>query len=211
MEITWSGLSAISWAEACGNPKRSRFGMAYLLLALAQEVEEERRFGLVAVWVHPCQACLPMLEEAARKLALLINTREDCPYTVVQLCKDSQHVPLSSVSQISIMIDGAPSRSACRCFSQLEVCQLLQSETQVVYPEGLNGCLVPVETSLPGSLAHGTNSLNDEPTLLQVDLSQFTGEECESKTPIPGRVSTSTFPAHLTMAHPPPKWKATSA
>ena len=177
--------------------------MAYLLLVPAQEVEEERRFRLVVVWVHPCQAYLPMLEEAVRKLALLINTREDLPYTFAQLCKDSQHVPLSSIDHISVMIDGTPSKCACRCLSQLEVCQLLQSETQVVYPEGLNGCLVPIVTSLPASLAHGSNALNDEPTLLQVDFSQFTGEECESKAPIPSRASASTSPAHLAMAHPP--------
>ena len=130
MEIIQLGLSAISWAEAWGNPKRPRFGMAYLLPVPAQEVEEERRFRLVAVWVHPCQAHLPTLEEAARKLALLISTREDWPYTFMQLCKDSQHVPLSSVSHINIMIDSEPSRNICGCLSQLEVCQLLQSETQ---------------------------------------------------------------------------------
>ena len=111
--------------------------------------------------------------------------------------------PSPATGHISVMIDGTPSRSACGCLSQLEVCQLLQLETQVVYPEGLNGCLVPVVTSLPGSLAHGTNILNDEPTLLQVDLSKFTGEEHESKALIPSRTSTSTSPAHLAMAHPP--------
>ena len=111
--------------------------------------------------------------------------------------------PLSSYGHISIMMDGAPSRSTCRHLSQLAVCQLLQSEIQVVYPEGLNECLVPVVTSLPGSLFHGTNALNNDPTLLQVDLSQFTGEECKSKASIPGRNSTSTSPTQLTMAHPP--------
>ena len=203
------GLSAISQAEAWGDPKRPRFGMAYLLLAPAQEVEDKRRFGLVAVWVHQCQAHLPLVEEAVRKLTLLINTREDWPYAFVHLWKDSQYIPLSSYGHISIMIGGTPRRSACGCLSQLEVHQLLQSDTQVVYPEGLNGCLVPVVTSLLGSLAHSANALNDEAALLQVDLSQFKGEY-KSKAPIPSKTSTSTSPAHLTMAHPA-KWTATSA
>ena len=122
--------------------------MAYLLLAPAQEVEEERKFGLVAVWVHPCQALLPHWMWW-QKIALLISTREEWPYTFMQLCKDSQHIPLSKTRHISIMVDGAPSRSACRCLSHLEVHKLLQFGSKVVYPEGLNGGLEPLWVPLP--------------------------------------------------------------
>ena len=139
MEITQSGLSAISQAEARGDPKKPRFGMAYLLLALAQEPDEERKLSLVAVWVHPCQALLLLLDKAAKKLALLINTKEYWPYTFIWLCKDSWHVPLSNARHLNIMVDGAPSRNACRCLSHMEVCKLLQFGSEVVYPEGLNG------------------------------------------------------------------------
>ena len=149
LEITQSGLSTISWAEVLGYPKKPRFGMAYLLLAPAQEAEEERRFGLVVVWVHASQTLLPSLEEAARKLTLLINTKEDWPYAFVWVCEDSQHIPFSNAGHVSIMVDGAPSRSACGCFSQLEVCQLLQSGGEVVYPEGLNGGLELLWVPLP--------------------------------------------------------------
>ena len=79
MEITRSGISVISQAEAWEDPKKPRFGMAYLPLAPVQEVEEERKFGLVVVWVHPHQALLPLLDEMAKILTLLINTREDWP------------------------------------------------------------------------------------------------------------------------------------
>ena len=58
-EITWLGLSAISQAEAWGDAKRPRFGMAYLLLAPAQEAEEERSFGLVAEWSIPVKPFFP--------------------------------------------------------------------------------------------------------------------------------------------------------
>ena len=91
----------------------------------------------------------------------------------------------------------------CGCFHWLEVCQLLQSETQVVYPKGLNRCLVLVVTPLPESLAHDTNALDDEPTFLQVDLSQFTAGDHESKALVPGRTSTCTSPMHLALEHPP--------
>ena len=81
VEITRTCLSAISHAKVWGDPKRPKSDVAYLLLAPNQVVEEERRFMLVAVWAHPCQACLPLLDKVARKLALLINTGEDWPYT----------------------------------------------------------------------------------------------------------------------------------
>ena len=77
MEITRLGLSAISHAEAWGTPGGQSLNMAYLFLVWDQEVEEGRKFGLVAVWIHPSQAHLPSLDEVARKLALLINTAED--------------------------------------------------------------------------------------------------------------------------------------
>ena len=73
---------------------------------------------------------------------------------------------------------------------------------QVVYLEGLNGCLVLVVTSLPKSLPHSINALDDEPTFLQVDLCQFAVEEPESKAPIPSSDSTSTSPTCTTMAPP---------
>ena len=139
-KITSLGLSTISWAEAWGDPKRPRFGIAYLLPA--QEVEEERRFGLVVVWVHPSQPLLPSLEEVTRKLTLLINMKEDWPYAFMWVCKDSQHIPLSDAGHISIMGDGAPSRSTCGHLSQQGVYQLLQVGSEVAYPEGLN--MVPL-------------------------------------------------------------------
>ena len=91
------------------------------------------------MWVHPNQALLPSLEEVVRKLTLLINTKKDWHYVFVQVSEDLQHIPLSDARHISVLVDGAPSRSACGQLSQLEVCQLLHLGSEVVYPEGLNG------------------------------------------------------------------------
>ena len=77
MAISWLHLLAISQAKAWGDPKKPKLGMAYLLIVPAQAVEEERIFRLVAVWVHTCQTFLSSLEEAAKKLTLLINTGDD--------------------------------------------------------------------------------------------------------------------------------------
>ena len=60
-----------------------------------------------------------------------------------------QHLPLSDARHISILVDRAPSRSACGHLSQLEVHQLLYSGGVVIYTEGLNGGLEPVQVTLP--------------------------------------------------------------
>ena len=121
--------------------------MAYLLLAPSQEAEEEKRFGLAGVWVHPNQTLLPSSEEVAKKLTLLISTKEDWYYAFMRVNEDMQHLPLSDARHISILVDGALSRSTCGCLSQLEICQLLYSGRVVIYPEGLNGGLEPVQVT----------------------------------------------------------------
>ena len=73
-----------------------------------------------------------------------------------------------------------------------------------MYPKGLNGCMVPVKMPLPELLSHSMTMLNDEPTLLQVDLSLFMMEGCELKAPFLGGSSNSTSPTHMAMV-PPPK------
>ena len=73
----------------------------------------------------------------------------------------------------------------------------------MVYPEGLNRCSAPVITSLPKSLSHSVTVLDNEPTFLQVDLSQFMMEEHESKVPFPGSDSNSTSPTCPAMVSPP--------
>ena len=87
--------------------------MVYLLLAPAQEAEEEKRFSLEGVWVHPNQTLLPSLEEVVKKLTLLISTKEDGYYTFVQVNEDMQHLPFSNARHISILVDRAPGRSVC--------------------------------------------------------------------------------------------------
>ena len=147
--------------------------MVFLLIAPKRTVGGEVEFGLAIVCVHPYQACISSLDELAKKLALLTTSGRNWAYAFVWFNKDAQHVPLPKEGYLSTMIDGMPSRNACGQLHQLEVCQLLQWEDQVVYPEGLNEGLEPVLTTLQGSLAHGMSMLN-KPAFLLVDLSQVT-------------------------------------
>ena len=65
-------------------------------------------FGLAGVWVHLYQACIPTLDEVAKKLALLTTSCKNWTYTFVQFNKDSQHVPLPKEGHLSAMIEGYP-------------------------------------------------------------------------------------------------------
>ena len=178
--------------------------MAFLLVLPKEGVAGERVYELAVVWVHPCQARVPTLDGVARKLTLITSSSSNWPYTFVHFNGDAHHVPLPKEGHLSAMTYWMPSNIPFGWIHQLEVHQLLHLEAQVIYPEGLNGCLVLVITSLPKSLAHSANVLNDEPIFLQVDLSQFAMEEPEFKVPFPSSDFTSTSPTCPTMA-PPPK------
>ena len=74
--------------------------------------------------------------------------------------------------------------------SQLEVCQLLVTGPQVVYPVGLNGQDEPVITSLPELLASGISLTTGEPICLGIDIPSPPVEELDQKIPPLGKVST---------------------
>ena len=117
--------------------------------------------------------------------------------------RNACHVPLPTEGHLSVMTEGNTSNGPCRKIHQLEVHQLLDSGFQVVYPEGLNRCRVPVVTSLPELLSNGMTMLKGEPTFLQVDLSQSATKEQESKAPSLGSGLSPTPAASPTRALPP--------
>ena len=127
-------------------------------------------YGLSMMWVNPYQARVSTMEEVIKQLAPLISTRPDWPYALMQLNADAWHVPLPKEGHLSILVEGSTSSVACRRISQLEVCQLLSSSSQTIYPVELNGCEVPMIMSLPKSLAKGTTLLRGEPVYLPVDI-----------------------------------------
>ena len=98
--------------------------------------------------------------------------------------------------------EGGTSSATCRRVSQLEVCQLLSSGSQVVYSVGLNGCEVPVIASPPKSLAKGANLLGGKPIYLKVDILQSIMEGSELKALPPGSHSSSILIASPIRAPP---------
>ena len=166
--------------------------MTYLLLVPSQEAEEEKRFCLAGVWVYPNQFLLSSLKEAAKKLTLLISTMEDWYYAFVQVNEDAQHLPLSDVRYISILVDGAPSRSVCGHLSQLEVHQLLHLGGVVIYPGGLNGGLEPVWVTLPNLLLWKMGSTRED-TQLQITLPRTTQGDSPQAVPLWSLTSVSSL------------------
>ena len=155
------------------------------------------------VWVQPYQARVSTIDNMAQQLIQLTSTGPNCPYAPVWLKWDACHVPLPTEGHLSIMTEGNTGNVPCRKICQLEVHQLLSSGSQVVYPEGLNGCQVPVIMSLPELLSNGVTMLKGKPTFLKVDLPQSTTEEQESKAPSLDGGSSPPLAASPTRALPP--------
>ena len=102
--------------------------MAFLLILPKEGIAGERVYGLAMVWVHPYQARVSTIEDAAKKLILLASTGPNWPYAFVQFNRDAHHVPLPKEGHLSTMTEGMPSNILCGRIHQLEVHQLLQSE-----------------------------------------------------------------------------------
>ena len=111
---------------------------------------------------------------------------------------------------LSVMMERSTSNVPCGKICQLEVHQLLNSGSWVVYPEGLNRCQVPVITSLAELLSKGMTMLKSESAFLQVDLLQSATKEEESKALSRGSGLNTTLATSPTRALPP-KQKAKSA
>ena len=134
-------LTTPSQVGAWGDAEKPQQDMAFVLIAPSLVTRYDWVFGLTAMWVHPCHACLHTLAEVAWNLMWLTNKGTNWPYAYTWMNDAIAHVPLCSEGHIGIMTEGLPSMNACGCLNQLQVWRLLQCGGQVVCPEGLNGSL----------------------------------------------------------------------
>ena len=126
------------------------------------------------MWMHPCQVCLPTLEEAAHKLLLLADERTNWPYACTRVNNAMAHALLFSEGHIGAMTGGLPSQNVCSHLHQLQVQQLLQCQYQVVCLDGLNGGLKPLLFSfkeLPLWSAGNADEAAQDLPMMEVDLS----------------------------------------
>ena len=113
-------------------------------------------FGLVLVWAYPHQAWLLSLDEAVKKLTLLIDLGYNMGLCLCVAQQGCPTLPLSNEGHLSTMVNGVPCRTMCRHFHQLEVCQLLQYEEPGCVPrrtkQGLGASAnLTVRTTPPGN------------------------------------------------------------
>ena len=88
--------------------------MAFLLILPKEGVTGERVYGFAMVWVHPCQARVPTLDEAARRLTLLASSGSNWPYAFMHFNGDTCDVPLPKEGHLSAMTKGMPSNILCQ-------------------------------------------------------------------------------------------------
>ena len=143
-------------------------------------------YGLSTVWMNPHQARVPTVEEVVRQLIALVSSGLNWPYALVWLNGDTHHAPFPREGHLGILPEGGTSRTTCRKVSQLEVHQLPHLDLQVIYPVGLNGCKIPLISSLPESLANSANLPGGEAIYLKVDILQSIMEGPEWKVSPPG-------------------------
>ena len=178
--MTQYEVAALTHLKVWDDAEKFHSDVPFLLLLPTEGAVGERVYGLAMVWVYPYQARVSMIDDVAKQLTQLTSTGPNWPYALVWFNGDACHVPLPTEGYLSVMTEGNNNNVPCRKICQLEVCQLLSSGSWVVYLEGLNGCQVPVITSLPKLLSNGMTVFKGEPTFLQVDLSQSATKEQES-------------------------------
>ena len=123
---------------------------------------KDRHYGISLVWVNPNQVRAATMEEAVEKLTACTSIGNDWPYALVQLYEGSHHAPLPRHKHLGILPQGKVEETPCGQISQLEVCQLLATSPQVVYPIGLNGHDEPIITTLPEPLDSGISLIMSE-------------------------------------------------
>ena len=184
-------LSSLNSLKAWGERQKVHHDIAFLLVLAEEEATGDRKYGLLTIWVNPCQARVPSMEEAVGKLTAWVSSGSNWPYALVQLHESTHHAPLPKEGHLGILPQRGAETTPCVQISQLEVCQLLISSPQVAYPIGLNGCEEHIITSLLESLANGISLTRGESVYLEIDILQSLAVELDQKVLPIGELSTT--------------------
>ena len=110
-------LTALSQVRAWGDMEKPHQDMVFILIAPSLAIRCEQVFGLTAIWIQPCQVCLPTLSDVAQKLMLLADKGTNWPYAYARMNDTMAHTLLSSKGHIGVMTGGLPSMNACSCLT----------------------------------------------------------------------------------------------
>ena len=172
-----------------GNIQEPHHDIAYLLVCIGNTTED-RHYGISLVWVNPNQARASTIEEAVETMTACCSSGTNWPYALAQLYEGSCHTPLPKDKHLGILPQGKAEKTSCGQISQLEVCQLLSTCPQIIYPIGLNGHNEPIITTLPELLSSGVSVIASEHLYLGIDIPSPPMEESDNKAPPIGKAST---------------------
>ena len=162
-------LISVSNFKVWGDIQNPHYDMAYLLVCLGNTMED-RQYRVSLVWVNPNQTRATTMEEVVEKLAICPSSGPNWPYALVQLYEGSGHVPLPKSKHLGVLPQGKAEETSSGWISQLNICQLLSTSPQVVYPSGLNGHDEPIITTLPEPLSSGKSIITNEHSYLEIDI-----------------------------------------
>ena len=164
--IQYRSVASKSWGTF-RNPRRD---LTYLLVHVGN-TKEEIQYGVSLVWVSPQQARTPTMEEAVEKLAACTSNGSNWPYILAQLYEGLDHASLPKGKHLGILSQGEVEETSRGQISQLNICQLLSTGPQVIYPSGLNGYDKPIITTLPEPLSSSKSVIANEHSYLEIDIS----------------------------------------
>ena len=96
-------LSSLNGLKAWGEDQKPHHDITFLLVWAEEEMTGDRNYGLLTIWVNPCQARVPSMEEAIGKLTAWASSGPNWPYTLVQLHEGACHVPLPKEGHLGIL------------------------------------------------------------------------------------------------------------
>ena len=178
-------LISVSSFKVWGNIQEPCHDIAYLLVCTGNTIED-RQYGISLVWLNPNQTMASTMEEAVEMLAACPSSGTNWPYALAQLYEGSCHAPLPKDKHLGILPQGKAEETSCGWISQLDICQLLSTGSQVVYPTGLNGQDEPIITILPELLSSGISNITSKHLYLEIDIPPL--EESDTKAPPIGKV-----------------------
>ena len=164
-----AGLISVSSFKVWGNTQEPCHDIAYLLVHTGNTTED-REYGVSLVWVNPNQTRTSTMEEAVEKLATFPSSGTNWPYALAQLYKGSHHAPLPKGKHLGILPQGKVDETSCGQISQIDICQLLSTGSQVLYPSGLNGHDEPIITTLPELLSSGISIITSKRPYLEINI-----------------------------------------
>ena len=173
-------LASISSLKVWGDTQKPHCNMAYLLVQV-KDVMQGRWYSISLVWVHPHQVRMNTIGEAVDSLPAYTSSGVNWPYTLAQLCEDPHHAPLPKNKHLGVLPQKKVWETFCGQISQLEVCQLLATSPQVIYPIGLNRQDEPIITTLPDLLGSGISLIMREHNYLEIDIPLPPMEEPDRK------------------------------